>query len=244
MEVRIKQLTWMEFDERRKETQTLIVPSGAVEVYGPHLPLGTDIIVAEQIACLVAQKTGALVSPWLEVGHSHPLYAFPGTVYCRPETVKAVYRDICESYIHWGFKNILVINTHRNNAFPLDDLMMDLQDEYSVRCASVPWWQYLPSLSQDVFETPEPQNHASEAATSIMLYLLPEYVRMEKRMDVTSKVENRFPSIVQYPSYDQLTDYGTLGDALSGSADKGKIVVERAVTEISRFVKEILESPR
>ncbi|MEY8336492.1 creatininase family protein [Lachnospiraceae bacterium 62-35] len=241
MEVQIKKMTWMEFDARRKKTKTLIVPSGAVEVYGPHLPLGTDIIVAEEIACRVAERTGALVSPWLEAGQSHPLYSFPGTVYCRPETVKAVYRDICKSFIKWGFENFLILNTHRNNAFPLDDLMMDLQDEYNIHCASVPWWQYLPSVTDGIFDTPEPQNHASEAATSVMLYLFPQYVRMDKRMRIQSKADNRYPHIIQYPYYNQLTDYGTIGDALAGTVEKGRLTVEYAVENISAFIKEVLE---
>ncbi len=241
MEVQIKYMTWMEFAERKKTTDTLIIPSGAVEVYGPHLPLGTDILVAEKIACLVAEKAGALVSPFLEVGNSHPLYTFPGTVYCRPESLKAVYRDICESYIHWGFKRLLILNTHRNNAFPLDDLMMDLQDEYGVKCASVPWWQFLPSITSDIYESEIPQNHASESATSVMLYLMPELVRNDKRMSVPVKEKDKYPGIVKYPYYKDLTDYGTLGDALCASEEKGRVTVERAVDTIVSFIKEELE---
>lgn len=243
MEVQIKKMTWMEFDARRQKTKTLIVPSGAVEVYGPHLPLGTDILVAEAIACRVAERTGALVAPWLEVGQSHPLYAFPGTVYCRPETVKAVYRDICESYIKWGFQNILILNTHRNNEFPLDDLMMDLQDEYGVRCAAVPWWQYLPTVTDGIYESKNPQNHASESGTSVMLYLMPEYVRIDKRMNVREKEPLSHPGIIRYPSYDELTDYGTIGDALAATAEKGRLTVERAVDDITAFVQNVLEKP-
>jgi creatinine amidohydrolase len=56
MENRIKNMTWLEFDKRRKETKTVIIPSGAIEVYGPHLPLGSDLIVAEKIAQLVQKK--------------------------------------------------------------------------------------------------------------------------------------------------------------------------------------------
>lgn len=56
----VKEMSWVEFDERRKETKTVIIPSGAVEVYGPHLPMGSDIIVSKKIAELVAEKTGGL----------------------------------------------------------------------------------------------------------------------------------------------------------------------------------------
>lgn len=69
----VRDMSWTEFDQRRKETKTVILPAGAVEVYGPHLPMGSDIIVSRKIAEQVAEKTGALVGPSLEVGQSYDL---------------------------------------------------------------------------------------------------------------------------------------------------------------------------
>lgn len=66
----VSEMSWVEFDQRRKETNTVILPSGATEVYGPHLPMGSDILVSRKIAELVAEQTGALVGPSLEVGQS------------------------------------------------------------------------------------------------------------------------------------------------------------------------------
>ena len=108
----VSQMSWTEFDQRRKETKTVILPAGATEVYGPHLPMGSDIIVSRKIAELVAEKTGALIGPSVEVGQSYDLNAFPGTIATRGHHLKAVYRDICESFIKWGFENIFIINSH------------------------------------------------------------------------------------------------------------------------------------
>lgn len=243
MEVFVKNLSWSEFDERRKQTKTIIVPSGAVEVYGRHLPLGSDIIVANKVAALVAAKVGALVGPCLEIGNSHTLYSYPGTMYCRPETLKMVYRDICESFIKLGFTNIFIVNTHLQNTFTLNDLLCELQNEHpGVMGSLIGWWQYIPSLSKDVLETANPHGHASEAGTSVLLHLAPEFVNMKEARNTDSKYPDCYPNITKYIPYKQYTDTGTIGDATAGTAEKGRLIVERAVEEIAAYIKEVMEN--
>lgn len=241
MENRIKYMTWTEFDKRRKETKTVIIPSGAIEVYGPHLPLGSDIIVAEKVAQLVAEKVNAIVGPSVEIGESAALYAFPGTLVTEPENLKAVYRDICKSFIKWGFDKIFILNTHLGNTVPLNQLLQELQDTYGVKCASIGWWQYIPHLSQDIFTTPAPHGHASEAGTSVLLYLCPEHVDISQAPCNYSLYQDPYPHITKFLSFDKFTSNGTIGDATAGSAEKGKQVVERAVAEIAEFIKNVLE---
>jgi len=233
-------MSWTEFDERRKETDTVIIPSGAEEIYGPHLPLGSDIIVAEKIAMLVAEKVNAVVGPFLEVGQSNVLFGMPGTIYAKPENLKAIYRDICESFIKWGFKNIFLVNTHLGNTFPLNELLEDLQLEYGVKCGLIGWWQYIQSFTADVYTTPHPHGHASEAGTSVMMYLAPEYVKMEKAVKTESKFKDEFPNIHKYIPFEDLSDTGTIGDPLAATVEKGKITVERGVDEISDFIRKYL----
>jgi len=241
MENRIKYMTWMEFDKRRKETKTVIIPSGAIEVYGPHLPLGSDIIVAEKVAQLVAERTNAIVGPSVEIGESNGLYTFPGTLITKPENLKAIYKDICKSFIKWGFDKIFILNAHLGNTVPLSQVLRELQDEYGVKCGSVGWWQYIPKLSKDIFTTPRPHGHASEAGTSVLLYLCPEAVDMSKAPTNESLYKDQYPNIIKYLAFKKFTDNGTIGDAKAGSAEKGKIVVERGVNEIVNFIKNVLE---
>lgn len=241
MENRLKCMSWTQFDERRKKTKTVIIPSGACEVYGPHLPLGSDILVANRISELIAERVDAIVAPCLEIGQSHNLYGFPGTMYCHPEHLKAVYRDICESFIKWGFENLFVVNAHLGNSFPLNELLEDLESEYGVRCASVGWWQYVPKICQGVFETPNPHSHASEAGTSVLLYLFPEYVDMSKAPNSPSLFTDNYPNITKYALYERYSQTGTLGDATVGTAEKGKIIVERGLDEICSYIETVMK---
>ena len=198
MENRMRNMSWVDFDQRRKETKTVILASGAVEVYGPHLPLGSDIIVAKKIAELVANEVGAVVGPCLEVGQSYDLMGFPGTIACQSKNLKAVYRDICECFIHWGFENIFVVNTHVANTQPLNELMDELRREHGTKCGLIAWWQYIPTLSKDIFESPNPHGHASEAGTSVLLYLAPELVKMSRAVNSPSKIKEAYPNIESY----------------------------------------------
>ncbi|HWP51913.1 MAG TPA: creatininase family protein, partial [Clostridia bacterium] len=84
----ISEMTWNEFHERCKKTHTVILPMGAIECYGPHLPMSTDTKVAQKVAELVANQTGAFIGPTLSVGDSVSLAMFPGTLCVRPESFK------------------------------------------------------------------------------------------------------------------------------------------------------------
>ena len=89
---KIKELSWKELRKRKEATDTIIIPTGSVEVYGPHLPLGTDGIVAAEIAELVAGKTGALIAPTIELGESSELAAFPETFPMKRKILEDFYQ--------------------------------------------------------------------------------------------------------------------------------------------------------
>ena len=240
MENRMKYMTWQDFDEMRKQTKTVIFPSGAFEVYGPHMPLGADTLVSQALCKLVADKANAVVGPCVEAGISQNLYGFPGTVYVRPEHLKGVYRDFVESMIKWGFKEIFVLNLHLHNTFCLNELLADIEDEYpEVNCGVVGFWQYIWKYT-DVFETPKPHGHASEAGTSVLLHLMPELVDMKKAVDAPALWNDKWPGFSKFRHYDKYSVTGTMGDATKGDAAKGKIVVERFVEEAVEFINSYL----
>ena len=240
VENRIKYLSWVEFDKRRKETSLVILPSGAIEVYGPHLPLGSDILVAQKISELVAERVNAIVGPCVEIGDSGALSSFPGTLVMNPDNLKAAYRDICMSFIKWGFKSILFLNTHLGNIAPLNQLGEELQTNQGIKCGTVAWWQFLPSVSEGILETKAPHGHASEAGTSVLSYLFPEYVDMNLAAEVEPTYKDDYKDIFKYLPFTAYTPNGIIGDARAGSAEKGERLVERAVDRIVHFVKDVL----
>jgi creatinine amidohydrolase len=229
---KIMEMSWTEFERRKKETDTVIIPTGAVEVYGPHLPMGTDCIVAEEISRLVGERTKALIAPMIELGESTGLIGFPGTLTLSKETFHQAIDGLFTELIRHGFKNYLFITGHAGNVDSISYLCRKYQREKSVLCGQVDWWRFTNANSGDIFEMKGhmAHGHASECGTSVMLYLRPDLVHMEYAARVEPAPDHiRYPDIVRYVPLEKKTPSGIVGDASLGSVEKGRQIVEKCV---------------
>ena len=97
--------SWKAVAERQEAgaQPVVVIPSGAIEVYGPHLPLGSDSVVATAVARRVARRLGAVCTPLIPVGYSRDLMSHPGTLTVTPDAFRAYFEGICQSLVHWGF---------------------------------------------------------------------------------------------------------------------------------------------
>jgi creatinine amidohydrolase len=240
MTYKIKEMSWTEFERRRKETDTVIVPTGAVEVYGPHLPMGADCIAAEALSQLVAQRTGALVAPMIELGESTGLIGFPGTLTLSKETFHQVIDELFTELIRHGFKNYLFITGHAGNVDSISYLCRKYQREKGIVCGQVDWWRFANANGGDVFEMKGhmAHGHASECGTSVMLYLCPELVNMEQAARVEPGPDYiSYADVVRYVPLERKTDCGIVGDATIGSAEKGRKIIEKCVDRIVEYMQ-------
>ncbi|MBI1297860.1 creatininase family protein [bacterium] len=231
----VAKMTWLEFDALRKETDLAILPSGAVEVYGRHLPLGSDGIAAMALALALAERVPAAVAPLVPVGESRVLNSFPGTLWVSADSFRAYIGDIAQSLVHWGFRRLLFINSHAGNVPAINQVARDLQDQHGIICAQVDTWRFIQPFTNDLWVTDRPHGHASEAGTSMLLRVAPETVKMEKAAR-TAPPANEFPEFIQYRPYSSLTDTGTVGDGTAGSLEKGEVLFSRAVERMVAFV--------
>ena len=237
----LKEMSWTEFDERRKTCDTVIIPGGAIEVYGPHMPLGSDSIVSEAICELVAEQTNAIIGPMIEVGDSAPLGLFPGTIIIKPSSYAAITRDILDSLINWGFKNFMFINMHAGNVPIISSIARDYQREKGIKCAQIDWWRFTQPNSTEICENTGwmAHGHASECGTSVMLHLHPEYVDFDQAECIKQDSKyTRYPDIIKYDEFGDKTPNGILGDATLATKEKGKAIVENCVDRIVEFMKE------
>lgn len=238
---KIKEMSWSEFDKRRQETKTVIIPSGAIEVYGQHLPLSSDCIAAEGVAMKIAEKTGALIAPTIEMSDSMSLERFPGTFSVKKEIFEAYMNELFLNLIHYGFKNFLFITGHAGSVAPINALAYKYEKEYKIKCVQVDWWRYVAMHGDGIFDAGGrmAHGHASESGTSVILYFRPELVHMERATRVEPEARFYEPAgIIQYFSLDQKTITGTVGDATIGTFEKGEQIVERSVNNIVRFMEE------
>lgn len=237
--MKIREMTWKEFDEKRRDGKVVVIPTGAIEVYGPGLPLGTDTIVAEEIANRVAEKMNLIVGPTLEVGESMALYDFPGTLTVRPESFRVYLEDICISFIKWGIKKFCFVNMHLGNVPMINQLSWRLKESYGVESCQIDWWRFIQPICEGItqYSGAMAHGHASEAGTSCMLYLKPELVRTTECVKTELMYEDSCPDIIKYIEFGKYTDTGTIGDATVASVEKGREIVEKAVDRIVTFLQ-------
>ncbi|EQD48403.1 creatinine amidohydrolase, partial [mine drainage metagenome] len=90
----------------------LILPVGALEAHGPHLPLGADLIQAEATADALAERLDALVAPGLAYGVCPGTRRFPGSVSRSLEGLSREVREILGEFFRQGFRRVLVLSGH------------------------------------------------------------------------------------------------------------------------------------
>jgi creatinine amidohydrolase len=235
----LKEMSWTQFVERKKDSDLVIIPSGAFEVYGPHLPLGSDILVAEKISEIVAERVNAIIGPRLEVGDSSALDVFPGTITIKAENFKQYLWDTVKSLEKWGFKKFLFINSHAGNVPIITQVARDLQQNKEIQCAQIDYWRFIQNHCDGIIESGKLAHaHASETGTSVMMYLYPDLVDVDNWVNEPPKNKDNYPDIIQYLPYSHKTNSGTIGNATLGSKEKGEVLVNRTVDRIVQFLVE------
>jgi creatinine amidohydrolase len=240
--LKMKEMPAADVAEMLQTKKTVIIPLGAFEMYGPHLPLGTDIIVAEEVAQRVAEKLELPIGPSISVGESKGLYDFAGTLTISPSSFYNYLEDVCRSLMKWGVNQIIFMNTHLGNVPIISQLARILKDE-GVKSCQIDWWRFIQPICQGVteFEGVMCHGHASESGTSCMLYMRPDLVNMEKATVIEPGYKDDYPDIIKYRDLRDYTPNGTIGNATVANQEKGKIIVEKGVSRIVDFLKGYFE---
>jgi creatinine amidohydrolase len=234
----IGNMSWLDFEEKARQTEVGLVPVGAVEVYGPHLPQATDGIVALALCQGVADRIGCLVAPLVPVGWSESLASFPGTLSVSPAAVKEYCRGIAESLFRWDVNKVLFVNGHLGNVPGLDQLCLELeQPQAGRRLAQVDIWRFIQPFSADLLDSEQWKfGHAGEAMTAVMLHLHPDLVDMRR----ATRAEPASPSdplgLSRPYTYRDFAPEGLLGDATLATAEKGRLIFERTVDALVQFI--------
>lgn len=234
----IAEMTLSDFKDFIKETDTAIFPVGATEGYGYHLPLGSDWIVTYEIARLAAKEAGCFVAPPITYGFSEDLMCYPGTLSVSTMTLISIYRDVIQSMQRQGIKKVLFLCGHVSNIGAVDQVAMEMKKDMGMESAIIDWWRFIYHINKDLTETSLPEGHAAEVGTSILLHLFPELVEKDKMIRYEAEDGDEVPDLYVYEYFNETTESSVLGDPFAGSARKGKVMTERAVSTISKFIKE------
>lgn len=185
--IRMVDLTWPEFGQR-VAARVLVLPLGAIEQHGPHLPLDTDTTTAVRFAEALAARIDGIVLPCFQYGYkSQPASGggrlFAGTTSLGAEAFIACVRDIVADLFRQGARGILILNANfENTMFAIEgaDLATERLRAGSAKVVLVNWWdQVSREVLEHAFHGAFPgweAEHAGVIETSLMLYFDPARV--------------------------------------------------------------------
>ena len=261
-EYRYEKLTWPEINDAVDLGKVCIVPCGAVEQHGHHLPLDVDLVCP----CGIANGTGReiadkmLVLPVVAYGYTGHVMDFPGTINTDFEHFIHSVLDITKSLAYHGFKKIILLNGHGSNMPNLDLAARRTNLETDAECTVIAWWNllsvdksFMPSWRESKF--PGGCSHACELETSLYLYLDEDNVRKDliKSGTISFNEENNeynwvdlfgagAATVISWTS--SYSDTGVLGDAEKATKAKGERVYVEAVKQLCGYVNYFQPRPK
>lgn len=253
-------LNWQEIGDLDRDRTIFLLPTGAIEQHGPHLPVDTDIFnsnaLVEATAKSFLKSTGSvrvIALPPIWWGTSPHHKGYPGTVSLRLETFHHLLTDIFSSLVNHGFYRFLIINGHGGNAGILTASTSDLSESLGVSIASYSYWQSIKDLLVEIGESEiGGMGHACEMETSLALYLRPELVKLEalasempdNRLPL-SCIDFRQPGFLGIPlDFRRDSKMGVMGDPHFASEVKGKKIFESSLSVAEKVVTQLLETKR
>lgn len=249
-------MTWPEVNETVARRPTVLVPVGAIEQHGYHLPIDTDNILAVHICEEVAKRSDGLVIsvPPIHYGFNDHNMDFPGTISIKMQHFIDYCVDLGASLSVQGFQHILYVNAHGSNA-PLCELIARrLTVETNSLVGSVNHWQAGWEHIAAVLEGgPYAADHACEWETSEYLYVNPAKVQMDKAVDEIPAHRGGprwlYPDLntarkVYFMNYWSRMDVsGVAGTPTLATAEKGKAMIEGTIGELLTIATEFRKLP-
>lgn len=220
--------------EAMRVARVALLPVGAVEQHGPHLPLGTDWYIASHIAHEAAQAADRLLLPGIPVGVSREHRQFWGTLDVSSPMLRDQAIAIARSAAVHLLRRIVFVNGHGSNCAALEEASRDLREE-GVFAFVFNWWQSIGPWLAELF--PDPTAHAGSIETSLMLAIDPGLVRRD-RFDEAGR-SDRWGTYVEgvLVGWDAIdfTAEGNVGDPRLADVGKGSAALSAACESLGRF---------
>lgn len=250
---RIWQLqTWDHIAQLDPDKSLFIIPTGAIEQHGPHLPLDTDIFNSFEISKAIARESNlesVLVMPPIWWGTSPHHKGFPGTLSIRLETFYRLLHDLIESVAIHGFYRFLIINGHGGNAGIITAATSQISEDLGISIPAYSYWQSISQLLRDIGESQTGgMGHACEMETSLAMYLRPDLVKPDQiqtdlptNLTSWSCIDFRQPGFLGIPlDFQRDSNQGVMGDPSMASSEKGQKIFNEACIVGNAVIKQLL----
>lgn len=248
--------TAKDFAELPRSKVVAVLPVGAVEQHGPHLPLSVDQAIVDGMVAavvpLLPDDLPVLFLPTLPVGKSNEHSQWPGTLTFSAATLMAMWSEIGDSVAAAGVRKLVLLNSHGGQMAPMDIVARDLRIKHMMLVVAANWFAM--GLPKGVI-TPEEERHgihAGDLETSVMLALHPNLVQMDRARDFVPKnaqlaAENRLLGLTPAGrlawQMQDMNAAGAAGDATKATAEKGRQVIDHAARQIVTLLEEVHRMP-
>jgi creatinine amidohydrolase len=241
--VLLEDMTWLEAEQALKQDTVVVIPLGsAAKEHGPHLRLKNDWTIAEYLKQKVAEALAgqAVVAPTIPYFFYPAFVDYPGSVTLSQQTSIALIKDICLSLSSFGPKRFYVINTGISTLKALRPAQEQLV-AHGILLRFTDLEATIAATARQVGEQ-EGGSHADEIETSMMLYMAPQDVQMEKAVKDFDKSgsgklsRQRVAGLTYSPS-------GIWGDATLATAEKGARVVQSLIKGVLNDIEELRKTP-
>jgi len=222
---------------RDENFNTAVLPIGATEMHGDHLPFSTDTITAEAIALRLAEEIGtALVLPAIDYGMSHHLLAWPWTLSLRPATLTQVVIDIAESLLEHGIARLLTVSAHDGNPAAIEQAARELNRRHGMVVASFGGWQ---GMSRRLLEGryDVDLDHAGSSEMSMILQVAPELAHQEWAVDLPNQQDTE--PIRVFGAFSNVVPHGWSGQPSKGRAEEGAAMLDAIAAEVGPFLRQL-----
>ena len=237
--------------KRLTKSSILCLPLGAIEQHGPHLPLKTDLVIAENVARLMAERFGEECDLWrlpaIPIGLSREHAWAPGTLSLNVQSFSALLRDLVADLARaLPARNLVIVNGHGGNRGILDALIYEMQAEFGFNVCVIH-----PLVLSGMEEgCAFPDIHGGKIETSLMLIFAPDLVQRDKIAALKKQPDTKaIESLILNPGVSwpwssgegALADQGVTGDAAAASAEFGLQVIESLLGNTHLVLKRLRE---
>jgi creatinine amidohydrolase len=175
MNLKINEVTWEQFRDRVPSACDLVlVPVGTIEAHGA-IPLGTDTIIPEALASVLAPKLGALIAPSIAYGVTNSLLPFPGSTTVSSATFSAYLFEATAGLVDAGFRRVVLLNGHGGQTGEVAGVVARLWNEKRAYAVAVEWWGFAEDLSAKIYPGTI-SGHAGVEETAMILAIAPGLV--------------------------------------------------------------------
>ena len=230
------------------ENAVVILPIASTEQHGPQLPVMTDTRIGKEIALRAARLAyptrPTVVAPVVWSGLSEHHMQFGGTLILSHDTFRRVIRDLIESLVRHGFKDILISNSHGGNRIAMQQILDELAPFSKATLVATSSFQEAgESMSQHLEDQKGGGEHAGEGETSMMLACEPDLVDASNLSELASpywKEKVKFLTVGQdsyrWRPFSHVTHNGISGNPARATAEKGEKMMNAGAEAIAKLI--------